>query len=126
MINYQIWCFCSFFHFLLFNSPNNKCHKLKWRVLFFTRIKLVARVLACARDRMHQIEKTAVGPEKLVSDNKHVFSNCEKYIVLWAGKICWVTCFHLYSPNIRLQKEKNSRQHFQKVSRTLYCFHCWL
>ena len=55
---------------------------------------------------MHQIEKTAVGPEKLVSDNKLVFSNCEKYIVLWAGKICWVTCFHHYSPKIRLQKGK--------------------
>ena len=23
--------------------------------------------------------------EKVVSDNKFVFSNCEKYIVLWAG-----------------------------------------
>ena len=26
---------------------DNKCHKQKWRVLFFTCIKLVARVLAC-------------------------------------------------------------------------------
>ena len=38
-----------FFHFLRFNVPDNKCHKQKWRMLFFTRIKLVAQVLACAR-----------------------------------------------------------------------------
>ena len=38
-----------FFHFPHSNVPNNKCHKQKWRVLFFTRIRLVACVLACAR-----------------------------------------------------------------------------
>ena len=37
-----------FFHLLLSNIPDNNCHKQKWRVLFLTRIKLVARVLACA------------------------------------------------------------------------------
>ena len=25
-----------------------------------------------------------------------------KYITQWAGKICWTTCFHPHSPNIRL------------------------
>ena len=53
--------------------------------------------------------------ETVVSDNKFVFSNSEKYIVLWAGGIC----FHLYSPNIRLQKNKFLWQHSKKISRTL-------
>ena len=39
----------NFFNFLHSNVPDNKRHKRKWRVLFFIRIKLVARVLACAR-----------------------------------------------------------------------------
>ena len=29
----------------------------------------------------------------VVPGNKFVSSNCEKYIVLWAGKICWATRF---------------------------------
>ena len=37
--------------------------------------------------------------EPKVSDNKFVTSNCEKYIVLWAGEICGATCFHSNSPN---------------------------
>ena len=44
----------------------------------------------------------------VVSDNIFVFSNCDKYIVLWAEKICWAICFHRYSPNIRLKKDKFS------------------
>ena len=38
-----------FFHLLRSNVIDNKCHKQKWRVLFFTRIKIVARVSACVR-----------------------------------------------------------------------------
>ena len=38
-----------FFHFLCSNVPDKKCHKQKWCVLFFTRIKLVMQVLECAR-----------------------------------------------------------------------------
>ena len=53
-INYSIWCFWSFYYFLSSNVPANKCHKQKWCMLFFTRIKLVASVLVCA----HQMEKT--------------------------------------------------------------------
>ena len=41
--------FLSFFHFLHSYVPDNKCHKQKWHVIFFTCIKLVASVLACAR-----------------------------------------------------------------------------
>ena len=41
--------FCYFFHFLCSNVSDSKCHKQKWCVLFFTCIKLVAQVLACAR-----------------------------------------------------------------------------
>ena len=48
-----IWCFWSFFRFLYSNTSGNKYHKQKWRVLFFTCIKLVARVLACARSIAH-------------------------------------------------------------------------
>ena len=57
--------------------------------------------------------------EMVVSDNKFVLSCLEKYVVLWAGKICWAIDFHLYSPNISLQKDKFSQQHFKKISRTL-------
>ena len=49
MINYLIWCFCSFFHFLCSDVLENKCHKQKWCALFFIRIKLVACLLVCAQ-----------------------------------------------------------------------------
>ena len=52
--------FCSFFHFLRSNVSENKFHKHKLCVLQFTRIKLVARVLARACVRTHQMEKTAI------------------------------------------------------------------
>ena len=42
--NYPIRCVWSFFHFLHCNGPDNKCCKQKWGVLFFTHIKLVARI----------------------------------------------------------------------------------
>ena len=37
------------FHFPRADVPDNTYHEQKWRALFFTRIKLVARVLACVR-----------------------------------------------------------------------------
>ena len=58
MINYSIWCFSSFFHFLCPNVLDNKCLKHRSRVLFFARIKLVARVGVYACDCTHQMEKT--------------------------------------------------------------------
>ena len=39
---------CSFFHFLHSNVSDNKCHKQKWCMLFFTCIKLAIHVLVCA------------------------------------------------------------------------------
>ena len=42
-----------FFHFLYSNVRDNKCHKQKWRMLFSTRIKPVAHVLACPRAIAH-------------------------------------------------------------------------
>ena len=36
--------------FSSFQGPNSKYHKQKWRVLFFTRIRLVSCVLACAHE----------------------------------------------------------------------------
>ena len=53
--------------------------------------------------------RTTTGSSIVISDNKFVFSNYEKYIVdLWTGKIRWATCFHSYSPNIMLRKDKFS------------------
>ena len=42
-----------FISFFSFQCPRQYVpdHRQKWRVLFFTRIKLVARVLACAHER---------------------------------------------------------------------------
>ena len=37
---------------------------------------------------------------------------CEKYIVLWAGTICWATNYHPYSPKIRLQKDNSLTKNF--------------
>ena len=54
----------------------------------------------------------------IVSDNKYVFSNCGKYIVLWAGEISFATCFYPHSPKIRLWKDKYSWWHCQKISWT--------
>ena len=50
---------------------------------------------------------------------KFVFHNCEKYNVLWAGKICWTLCFYLYSLSIKLRKDKFSWHHLKKISRNL-------
>ena len=41
---------------------------------------------------------------KNVQFHKSIFSNHEKCIVLWVGKIWWALCFHLHSPNIRIGK----------------------
>ena len=37
----------------------------------------------------------------------------------WTGTIYWIVCFHPYSPNIKLRKDKFSRQYFKQVSQTL-------
>ena len=58
--------------------------------------------------------------EMAFSKNKFVFSNCEKYTVLWAKKICWAICFHLYSPKARFWKDKFSQQNFKKISWQLH------
>ena len=47
-MNHWIWCFCSLFYFLHSTVPDNKCDKQKWYMLFFTCIKIVVHVLACA------------------------------------------------------------------------------
>ena len=40
-------------------------HKQKWHMLFFTCIKLVAHVLACACNCMHQMEKTVINSAQI-------------------------------------------------------------
>ena len=49
MVHYWIWCFCFFINFLRFSVPQ-RCHKQMLHVLFFTHIKLVVHVLACAHE----------------------------------------------------------------------------
>ena len=43
-----------------------------------------------------------------------MFSVTEKDNFLWAGEICWAACFHLYSPKIRLWKDKPCSQENSK------------
>ena len=50
----------------------------------------------------------------MVSGNKFVFSNCEKYTVLWADQICWSTCFYSHSPKLRLRKVSSYDSAFKK------------
>ena len=53
---------------------------------------------------------------------KIVFSNCEKYIVLWAKKICWLYVFIFIHPTKvwkRINFKKTSRWNFKKISWTL-------
>ena len=41
-------------------------------------------------------------------------------------EIFWVTCFYLYSPNIRIQKDKFSQQCFQEICQTLVCIYIYI
>ena len=41
-------------------------------------------------------------------------------------EICWVTCFYLYSRNIRIQKDKFSQQCFQELCQTLVCIYIYI
>ena len=43
----------------------------------------------------------------------------KKNIVPWARKIYLAICFHFYSSNIRLGKDKFSQQLFKKICRTM-------
>ena len=65
----------------------------------------------------------SVGPAKRHFQKTNLFSITERYILPyglgWPGKICWVISFHLYSPNIRLWKDKFSWQHSKNLSQTL-------
>ena len=61
-----------------------------------------------------------LGPEERQFQTINLFfSNFEKYIVLWEGKICRAINFYLYSPNLRFLKDTFSRQQFKKISQTL-------
>ena len=73
--------FCSFFHFLPSIVPDNKCQQ-NWRVLIFTRIEVVARVLACARAiacikwRILIFEGQWAGSDKI---NEIVWRQCKNF-----------------------------------------------
>ena len=64
------------FLFFLFFVPisHTRSHKPKWCVLFFTRIKLVARVLACARANA-RIKWRRLIPTKLIKENFDIFGD---------------------------------------------------
>ena len=64
--------------------------------------------------KIAEFEQTNAGwdEETVLSDNKPVFSNCEKYIVVWAGKICQAIF-------LRLQNDKVSRRQFKNINRTV-------
>ena len=70
--------FLFFLSFFLSNVPDNKCQKHKWHVPFFTRMKLLESVLACAR-AMTRI-KTGVTRKrkKEESDIVKLLKNCTK------------------------------------------------
>ena len=51
-----------FLIFLYSSVPDNKYHKQKWCILFFTCIKLVVHVLVCVCNGTHQMEKTGNDP----------------------------------------------------------------
>ena len=53
----------SFFHFLHSNIPDNKCHKQKWRMLFFYTHQTSGTCAGvCACNRTHQMNKTEIYP----------------------------------------------------------------
>ena len=64
--------------------------------------------------KIAEFEQTNAGwdEETVVSGNKPVFSNCKKYIVVWAGKICQAIF-------LRLQNDKVSRRQFKNINQTL-------
>ena len=59
-----------------------------------------------------------VRPEKWQFQTINLFSVVLRNIL--SCRLGKFVAFHLYSPNIRLQKDKFSRQHFKKTSRTLF------
>ena len=64
--------------------------------------------------------------ENIVSHNIFV-SVTEKCILLWVREIYCVTCFHPYSHNVRLLKDKFSQLLFKKISWTLYvCIYIYM
>ena len=73
--NYSIWCFWSLLNLFHSNVPANKCHRQKWCVLFFTRIKLVACVLACVHAITRIKWRRLLLPERLI---KNPSSYCKK------------------------------------------------
>ena len=85
--SYSVWWFWSFFHFLHCNVPDNKCYKQKRDMLFFTCIKLVACVLACAHVIVNIKWKTGLIPVILMNNEnadhwlKHFGSKHRLHIV---------------------------------------------
>ena len=98
----------------IYSKLTIKTPKQRLVLLFLTWISLAFYCTVIIAD----VEQANVGWawETIVSDNKFVLNNCWKYIVLWAWKNCWITCFHPYSPNMKLLKNIFSRWLFKMIS----------
>ena len=65
--NFSTWCFWSFFHFLHYNVPGNKCYKQKLSVLFFYTHQSVCGNLhkvyikSTAHDSLHMTTTVTLG-----------------------------------------------------------------
>ena len=64
--------------------------------------------------------KCQLGLKNYSFRQKICFQNCEKYLVLWAGKIFLATCFHPYLK--KDEKDNFSQQAFKKITWTLHVF----
>ena len=93
----------------------SKLTKRQWCLLLLLLILLLILYFYCYYWQIW-LNKCWWSLRNYVSDNKIVFSYCEKYIVQWTR---WTVCFHSYSLNIRLPKDKLSWQHFKMISWTL-------
>ena len=105
--------FWSFFHFLHSNAPDNKCDKQKCHVLFFTCIKLLTRVLACA----HAI--AFIKWKRLLYIAIHFTDKCIFYvkILLWKKNIVNRKLNLTWNKQTKFNKPGPSLRVFQTVLR---------
>ena len=125
---YSIWYFWSFFHFLHSNVPDKKCHKQKWRVLFFTRIKLVASVLVCAR-AIARIKWIRLNTPKLILGaaspaSQWIILFMPSYLMLHDLCIVFLLCLskRSYPRNLLFSSIQRRTVPYLKKSLSLYSF----
>ena len=94
-----------FLFFLSWSSvPDNKCHKQKWHVLFYTRIKLVARVLACAR-AIAQIKRRRLLSVVVVTHQNIIFNSITVHIgIIYQKWVPWIKSKRSSRPEVFCKK----------------------